>query len=209
MRPSLLGRLAERTLGRLADALAPDAPPADLFHEEPQTRPAVVVPPVAEVVRPAVVTIGEPVQGPGDPSAIAIGAPSIQAKPAPVSPEELARKIKAKGKPGRRPVVEAAAPPVAPAAPALAPLEPTAALQALRVGIDRILADPELDARAELLKLLATDASKVALKALGKRHRAAKHVGCLVAGCGDPHRARGYCAAHYQQWKRKTLEVAS
>ncbi len=29
--------------------------------------------------------------------------------------------------------------------------------------------------------------------------------GCLVPGCGEPRRAKGYCAKHYQQWKRGTL----
>lgn len=28
---------------------------------------------------------------------------------------------------------------------------------------------------------------------------------CQVEGCGSPVRAKGYCARHYQQWKRGTL----
>jgi chromosome segregation ATPase len=30
---------------------------------------------------------------------------------------------------------------------------------------------------------------------------------CKVEGCTRPHRARGYCARHYQQWRRGTLEA--
>lgn len=30
---------------------------------------------------------------------------------------------------------------------------------------------------------------------------------CSVPGCTGKHRARGYCAKHYQQWKRGTLEA--
>jgi hypothetical protein len=30
---------------------------------------------------------------------------------------------------------------------------------------------------------------------------------CKVRGCTEPHRSRGYCARHYQQWRRGVLEV--
>jgi hypothetical protein len=33
--------------------------------------------------------------------------------------------------------------------------------------------------------------------------------GCRVPGCGAPLRAKGYCARHYQQWKRGTLAEAT
>jgi hypothetical protein len=29
---------------------------------------------------------------------------------------------------------------------------------------------------------------------------------CAVPGCTSPHRARGFCGKHYQQWKRGSLE---
>lgn len=80
----------------------------------------------------------------------------------------------------------------------------TGTLLELRSGINRILADPELDARTELAKLVALDH-----RVTGRRRRAPKHTGCTVPGCPEAHRARGYCAAHYQQWKRGTLGVAS
>ena len=31
---------------------------------------------------------------------------------------------------------------------------------------------------------------------------------CSIPGCGGKVRAKGYCAKHYQQWKRGTLDVA-
>ena len=30
-------------------------------------------------------------------------------------------------------------------------------------------------------------------------------IGCRSPGCSRPHRARGYCAPHYEQWRRSTL----
>ena len=74
------------------------------------------------------------------------------------------------------------------------------ALAALRAGIDRILADPDLDARAELARLVAVDH-----RLTNRKRRKRAHNGCIVPECESPHRARGYCGAHYQQWMRGTL----
>lgn len=41
-------------------------------------------------------------------------------------------------------------------------------------------------------------------EAEGEAEPAGDHV-CQVEGCGKPVRAKGYCARHYQQWKRGTL----
>lgn len=48
---------------------------------------------------------------------------------------------------------------------------------------------------------LATGAEAPAAEAAAGEER------CSVPGCTGKHRARGYCAKHYQQWKRGTLEV--
>lgn len=42
----------------------------------------------------------------------------------------------------------------------------------------------------------------------GARITAVAATGCKVPGCTSPHRARGYCARHYQMWKRGTLVEA-
>jgi len=50
-------------------------------------------------------------------------------------------------------------------------------------------------------------ASKPAKKAPAKKtsSRKAAPETCTLDGCSNKHRARGYCAKHYQQWKRGTL----
>ena len=35
---------------------------------------------------------------------------------------------------------------------------------------------------------------------------AAEAGGCKVAGCPEPVRSKGFCSAHYQQWRRGTLK---
>ncbi|NCG18540.1 MAG: hypothetical protein GWP91_05965 [Rhodobacterales bacterium] len=42
-------------------------------------------------------------------------------------------------------------------------------------------------------------------KAASKKTGEAHPENCSVDGCDNEHRARGYCAKHYQQWKRGTL----
>jgi hypothetical protein len=71
------------------------------------------------------------------------------------------------------------------------------ALAVLRAGVDKILAEPNLDARAELAKLVAVDH-----RLTSRKRRERTHDGCSVAGCENPHRARGYCGPHYQQAMR-------
>jgi len=41
-----------------------------------------------------------------------------------------------------------------------------------------------------------------------KRSRGRKslrHLACQVEGCTEPHRSKGFCSAHYQQWRRGNL----
>ena len=51
----------------------------------------------------------------------------------------------------------------------------------------------------------AKKAPAKATKAPAKKARKAAPEHCTVDGCDGKHRARGYCAKHYQQWKRGTL----
>lgn len=51
----------------------------------------------------------------------------------------------------------------------------------------------------------ATKATKATRPAAPPTEADPEH--CTVPGCSNQHRARGYCAKHYQQWKRGTLEA--
>jgi len=57
--------------------------------------------------------------------------------------------------------------------------------------------------RAKKTTAKKTTAKKTTAKKTAAKKTAAK--ACSVKGCKGTHRARGYCAKHYQQWKRGTL----
>ena len=69
--------------------------------------------------------------------------------------------------------------------------------------------EARMDALVE--KLGTAPAPAVAKKKAAPKKAASKKTGeaapehCSVDGCSNKHRARGYCAKHYQQWKRGTL----
>jgi hypothetical protein len=44
-------------------------------------------------------------------------------------------------------------------------------------------------------------------RAWRERTKPAVPEGCAVEGCDRPYRAHGFCAKHYQRWKRGTLEA--
>lgn len=74
-------------------------------------------------------------------------------------------------------------------------------------------ADPrvaELDARLALLaeELEALRSARPAAEAgaaAAAPLQAAARGACKVEGCGGPVRSKGFCSAHYQQWRRGTL----
>ncbi len=82
-----------------------------------------------------------------------------------------------------------------------------AAAEAATDGVSGV--EERLAALVENLGSATTaDAPKTAKKAPKKGAKAKKKAEddtCSVKGCTNKHRAKGYCAKHYQQWKRGTL----
>ena len=58
---------------------------------------------------------------------------------------------------------------------------------------------------ASLVEKLGTPSAAPAKKAKAKPKKASAPEICSVDGCNNKHRARGFCAKHYQQSKRGTL----
>jgi len=69
------------------------------------------------------------------------------------------------------------------------------ALTAALAASDERLA--QADANLEALRQAAAAAVEVGAPAEPQT--------CLVAGCGNPHRCKGFCSPHYQRWRRGTL----
>ena len=63
--------------------------------------------------------------------------------------------------------------------------------------------EEQLAALTEQLGSAATEAKPQKASTSAKKADA----GCKVPGCNNKHRARGYCAKHYQQSKRGTLDA--
>lgn len=63
-----------------------------------------------------------------------------------------------------------------------------------------------LEARAGRGLVVADSATDAAAPATSAAPAAGERDGCAVPGCDGTHRARGFCARHYQQWKRGSLE---
>lgn len=69
-------------------------------------------------------------------------------------------------------------------------------------------ADPrvaQLEARIAELEAAATARALARPSAGPAPLSAAPRAGCQVPGCGETVRSKGFCSAHYQQWRRGTL----
>lgn len=62
-----------------------------------------------------------------------------------------------------------------------------------------------LEARVAALSAAHAPAPTVAEPAVEPEEPAAPRAGCKVDACPDPVRSKGFCSAHYQQWRRGTL----
>ncbi len=63
-----------------------------------------------------------------------------------------------------------------------------------------------LEARLSAAAPAPAPASSPAPPAATPAPAAASDAGCQVPDCGNKVRARGFCARHYQQWRRNTLD---
>jgi crotonobetainyl-CoA:carnitine CoA-transferase CaiB-like acyl-CoA transferase len=87
--------------------------------------------------------------------------------------------------------------------------ELTSTLESLKAAVDEA-SEAAAEARkapaaAQAVKEASKPAAKPAAKAASKAPATASGKACRVDECGKPVRAKGFCGAHYQKFKRGTL----
>ncbi len=75
-----------------------------------------------------------------------------------------------------------------------------------RLGAVRATADEALATARQATQIATTAKATAESIADGEAEPAEGQDGCAVVDCERPHRARGFCAPHYNRWRRGVLE---